>query len=289
MTDADGQFTAQLVDPYLYTIATGLEAIAFDPLLMTGAEFASRSPVTIEAARLVSSTEDPCRILIDGRPHVYLSTNNIAGKDLNVPLTYPLLNQIYSVTGEAVPPENFAPGISGISVPESYFTSGTTLTGVWKFLGQEIQITPDLQVCSDRGVPGQCEVIEPALLRTPFEQTRKTVITMTELMMEAARQGRWRNSNGRTRLQFLTRGARALAAMERAFPESKGQIFSCEVVPMSCSIKRVPKKELLAYFSQIFTGPFPRGLETVAHRSKREITAFQRLLKKLPNTIVTCE
>jgi hypothetical protein len=155
ITDNQGEFTAALENETLYTISTGLEAISFEPILDTGEQLFARSPVTIEAQRRVSSSEDPCRILINGDSYVYFSCSNITDQTLAVPISETYLNRILSVTGEAVPPDNFAPGTSGFSVLESHFSGPSGLTGVWQFLGQDVLVGPDLPVCADRGVPGQ--------------------------------------------------------------------------------------------------------------------------------------
>jgi hypothetical protein len=289
ITDSEGQFVASLDNATLYTISTGLAAISFDPILETGGALTARSPVTIEAQRLITPAEDPCRILINGVPHVYFSSNNVTDQTLTVPLAYTSLNQMLSVTGQATPAENFAPGTSGFSLPESYFTSGTTLMGVWKFLGLDVTITPDLQVCADRGVPGQCEAIDPTVMRGPFDYVRKVIIRLTNQSLVAARTGKWRSINGKYRIPFLTRGAKALVAMEGLFKESTSQSFVCEVTPKSCTIRRVPKPALTKVFAKIFRGKVPRGLEHISGRSKQEIAAFQRELRKLPDTYVTCD
>ncbi|MEY4667341.1 MAG: hypothetical protein RL518_40 [Pseudomonadota bacterium] len=289
MTDAEGQFVAPLVTSTLYTISTGLAAISFSPILETGSALAARSPVTIEAQRLIASAEDPCRILIDGAPYVYFSSNNTTDQTLTVPLSYTALNQIYSVTGQAVPPESFAPGTTGFSLSESYFTSGTTLMGVWKFLGQDVTVKPDLRICADRSVPGQCEVIDPVLLRRPLEHTRTTILKLVRLSLAAARAGLWKGSNGRFAVPFMTRGARSLAYIDQVLPDTRGASFACGVVPMSCSARQVPKKELERSFAKIFVGRVPRGLEHISRRSKKEKADFQRMLKTLPDTYVKCE
>ena len=289
MTDVNGQFSASLENSTLYSIASGLEAISFTPLYETGGQFAARSPVTIEATRLIAQAEDPCRLVIGGTPHIYFAATNSTDRTLTVPLTYTDLNSIYSVTGEAVPAESFAPGTSGFSVPETYFTAGTSLTGVWKFLGQNITVSSSLQICTDRGVPGSCEVLDPAQLRSPFEYTRRVILKLTNLSISAARSGRWKGANGKFGVPFLSRGARALVTMEKAFKDSKSQNFACEVVPKACTIKRIPKSDLRKAFTLIFAGKVPRGLEHISNMSKREITLFQRELRKLPESYVTCE
>lgn len=289
VTDQNGEFTAPLENSTLYTISTGLAAISFNPILETGGALAARSPVTIAARRLVTPDEEPCRIFIDGKPHVYFSSVNETDQTMTVPLAYTGINQIYSVTGQAVPTENFAPGTSGFSIPESYFTSGRTLTGVWRFLGRDVVVSPDLQICTDQGVPGTCEALDPTTLRNPFEYTRKVIMRLTKQAVAAARKGKWKGTNGRFSVPFLSRGATSLATMEKAFRDSKSQNFMCEVTPMSCTQRRVPKQALAKAFAKIFQGKVPRGLEDIARRGALENAAFRRELRKLPNTYVKCE
>jgi hypothetical protein len=289
ITDQNGEFTAPLENSTLYTISTGLAAISFSPILETGGALAARSPVTIAARRLVTPDEEPCRILIDGTPHVYFSSVNETDQTMTVPLFYTGINQIYSVTGEAVPTENFAPGTSGFSIPESYFKSGRTLTGVWRFLGRDVVVGPELEICTDQGVPGTCEALDPTKLRQPFEYTRKVIMRLTKQAVAAARNGKWKGTKGKFSMPFLSRGAAALATMEKAFRHSKSQNFVCEVTPMSCKLRRVPKQALANAFAKIFEGKVPRGLEDIARRGPLENAAFRRELRKLPNTYVTCE
>jgi hypothetical protein len=130
ITDSEGRFVTSLENSTLYTVSSGLTGISFNPILETGASLIARSPVTIEGHRDISPEDDPCRILINGDPYVYFSLNNVADSTLSVPLSYSSLNQILSVTGQPVPPENFPPGTSGFSVPESSFSGPSGLTGV---------------------------------------------------------------------------------------------------------------------------------------------------------------
>jgi hypothetical protein len=289
LTGANGEFVASLEKPTLYTISTGLTAIAFTPLIDTGTQFSSLSPVVIEAQRLVSSVDDPCRVFINAEPHIYFSTQNLTDQTLAVPLNYRDINQIYSVTGTAVPPELFPGGSSGFSVSESSFSSGSTLIGVWRFLGQEVVVKKDINLCADRGVPGQCELIDPDVLRIPYNHTRMTIMKLTQLSTAAARSGKWRRSGGKFNLPFISRGARALAYMKKALGAKTEESLTCEVVPMSCSIYRVPKKALVSSFAGIFAGRLPRGLEHISRRSKQEVATFQRVLRKVPDRLVVCD
>lgn len=288
MTDQNGEFVASLENGTSYTISTGLEAISFVPLFDTGGGFAAQQPVQIVATRLVSSTREPCRVIVGGVSNIYFAHVNVLDKSLSVPLEYSDLNVMYSVTGEASPASLFAPGQSGFTVPEEYFKSGTVLTGVWKFLGQNIAVPSSPEMCADSGVPGACEPLDPATLRSPFEYTRKVIVKLTKLSLKAAQTGRWRGANGRFSVPFLARGAGALATMEKVFRDSSGLNYVCETVPMSCETKRVPKALLTKAFAQIFAGQVPRGLENIAGLKPREVAAFERFLKRIPDRYTKC-
>lgn len=287
-TDVNGEVSAALVTQENYTVSSGLDAISFTPLYDSGAGFAARSPITIDAERLITSAGAPCRVVIGGSPNIYFSSVNSSSQALTVPIAQPLLNSMLSVTGEAVPAESFAPGTSGFAVPESYFQDVSGLRGVWKFLGLEIPVASSPAICADRGVPGACEPIDTSVLRSPFEYTRKVIRNLTNDSLAAARSGKWKGANGKFSVPFLSRGAMALATMEKAFRDSSGQNFVCEVAPKSCITKRVPKAQMLAAFKKVFNGKVPRGLEQVVSRRDKEIAAFERYLKKLPNSYTTC-
>jgi hypothetical protein len=224
-----------------------------------------------------------------GSPYMYFSFMNRLDRSLSIPLMYSPLNTLYSVTGQAVPPEVFAPGTSGFTIAESHFFNGTALAGRWRFLGQEVVVPAAPEVCADRGMPGSCAVIDQEVLRLPFEHTRRVIVKLASLSVAAARAGKWKGAAGRFTIPFLSRGATALQSMEVTFSESSGQNFVCDVTPMSCTTKQVPKKGLVKAFRRIFEGKVPRGLEHVAQTAKREIAAFERQLNKLPNSYTSCQ
>jgi hypothetical protein len=288
-TDVNGEVRTGLLNTENYTVSSGLEALSFAPLYDTGGGFAARSPVLIEAERLISAVGSPCRIVIDGSPNIYFSSVNSTERTLTVPLSETLLNSIYSVTGGAVPAESFAPGTSGFTVPESHFRDVDGLRGVWRFLGLEVPVASSPTVCLDRGVPGECMPIDSAVLRSPFEYTRNVVIRMARQAIAAAKSGKWKGAEGRYRIPFLARGADALATMEKAFKESKEQNFVCEITPQSCVSKRVPKREMKAAFRRLFKGKVPQGLEHITARSDKEVAAFEKYLRRIPNTYTSCE
>lgn len=288
ITDENGEVSTSMETTTLYAVSSGLGAISFDPLLETGASFGTRSPVLLEAQRFVSSIQEPCRLVVGGAPYTYFSFASKSDQSLTVPLLYSPLNTLYSVTGDAVPPELFSPGTNGFSIAESHFRNGDVLSGRWRFLGQEIVVPSNPHVCAEQGVPGACAVIDQETLRIPFNHTRRTIVKLANLSLSAARSGRWKGTHGRFSIPFLSRGALALKSMETTFSQSSQQNFVCEVTPLSCVTKEVPKKALVRAFRRIFEGKVPRGLEHVAQTSKREVSAFERQLKKLPNRYTSC-
>jgi hypothetical protein len=289
ITDENGEVSADLATTSLYAISSGLEAVSFVPLLETGTSFAQRSPVALAAQRLISTTQPPCRLVMGGAPHLYFESTNTSDKSLEVPLRYSPLNSMYSVTGQAIPPELFAPGTSGYTVLESHFVSGTARTGRWRFLGQESVVPTTPSVCADKGVPGACTVIDQETLRLPFTHTSRVIRKLVNLSRAAARTGRWKPTGGAFTNPFVSRGATALKMMEGVFSDSLEQNFRCELAPLSCTTKQVPKKALVKAFRKIFEGRVPRGLQHVFQTATREISTFERLLRKLPNRYTSCE
>jgi hypothetical protein len=199
------------------------------------------------------------------------------------------MNSLWSVTGQGAPPELFAPGTSGFTVPEEYFGQPSGLAGIWKFLGQEIKLEGVPDVCADMAVPGSCEFVDTSALTQPREYTRQLIMSLARASISAAVSGRWKGANGRFAVPFMTRGAQALAMMDRSMAMVAGQHFVCEVTPMSCVRKSVPKAAMKRAFAKIFSGKPPRGLEHLYARSIKEAKKFERLLAKVPSSYVTCE
>jgi hypothetical protein len=289
MTNNIGEAVATMDPAQSYAITTGIEAIAFTPLYDTANNFVAQSPITIDAIRLISSTQQPCRVLIGGTPNIYFTSVNQTDHPLTVPLEYTGINSMYSVTGEAVPQEVFASGTSGFAVPESYFDTGSGLSGMWKFLGQDIAVTAEPPICSDTGVPGECQPLDPTALRSPFEYTKKVILRVTRASINAAKRGAWKSANGKFTVPFLSRGAAALALMEGVFRDSRGQQYVCEITPMSCEVRTVPKKKLVKAFTVIFAGKLPPGLAQVGISAKKEVKDFEKFLKTIPDRYTTCK
>ena len=242
----------------------------------------------------MSAISDPCRVLVGGVSNIYFTCVNTTDHVLSVPLTNPSPDPAINLSlnfllGDPLapppaPPGDFVPGTNGFVVPESYFESG----GGWHFLGQNINIASDPPVCADVGLPGACEVIDTALLRGPFEYTRSVVLNLTKEALKAARAGKWKG--GATYADpFFKRGGAALAVMLKTIPGSRGQVFDCEITPLSCRTVKVPKRAFTRAFAKIFDGKVPKGLEHLQARAKREKKAFEAQLKALPEEYTICK
>ena len=290
VTDEGGVATTDMIHTTLYSVASGIDGISFTPLFNDGATFASQSPITIAASRLIAPSTPPCRLVIGGVAHLYFSTLNLTDTSLTIPVTFPLMNSIYSVTGEAVPPEAFAPGDSGFVIPESYFAQSEGLAGVWKFLGLNVSLGSSPDYCTSRGVAGQCNAISETVIGTPFEYTSAVVQKLIKQSMAAAKSGRWKTTSGRFSLPFQKRAAQALALMKSSATSTNRQYFVCEsaVIASACQNITMAKKEYLKAFSRIFSGTWPSGLAHIQAQQKREYKKFQAELKKAPDTYVSC-
>ena len=289
-TDSDGKITKALSIDQHHSVETGLEAIAFEPLYETGASLAARNPVKLPATRLVSSDKAPCRVLVGGEPNIYFGTTNSTDHALSVPLEYTELNAIYSVTGGATPAETFAPGASGFIVRENHFETPTGLYGVWKFLGQNVTVPAIPDMCADTGVPGACQRISDRQLLSPFNYARRAIVRMIREANTAARLGRWRpDGTRRTSRMIYTRGAHVLVKMRRLLVARSGDKFVCELTPMSCSLIRVSKSEVIKTFSTLYDLRFPRGLEHLGKRKAQEVKGLRAVLRGVPDSYVVCE
>lgn len=287
-TDENGEFTATLVRVDPYTISSGIEAIAFTPLYDLGRNFALQAPVQISASRLISSASIPCRVVIKGSSHFYFSTNNLTDHLLTIPLEYQGINSMYSPTGRAIPPEDFVSGTSGFWIPEAHFAQGSVLNGVWKFLGQDIVVSNNSKFCVDVAVPGGCEPLDARILGMPFKHTRQVV---SKIMVTALSKAK---KDGRSKAQvqaapFLARSAKVLALMAKLSSEGSRQNYVCDVTPMSCRTKRVSKVTLRKAFNSIFVGAMPPGISFQASIVKKEMAAFNAMLKKVPDRYSSCQ
>lgn len=288
-SDPQGFVVTRLWTSHLYSISSGIEAVSFPVIAATGTDLNKRSTLHIPAERVVASFEAPCRVLVGNVPQVYFSTTNRSDRALSVPLSLPTLNSLYSFTGKARPPELFAPGNSGFAIPEAHFLNRNLTSGTWKFLGQSIQVPQTLLPCADRAVPGQCKVIDPAILRLPFDYTRDVVLKLTMLSVDAARKGKWKGTNGSFTVPFLARGSSAIAKMQQFVnPYDKSQKYQCQVVAASCTQRVIPKQALVRAFSDIFAGQLPKGLDVLVKNRNKEIATFRRQLKKLPSKYTEC-
>jgi len=199
------------------------------------------------------------------------------------------MNSLYSVTGQPAPPTLFPPGTSGFTVSQNDFFNGTSLSGVWSFLGQQVAIPANPLPCADRALPGQCDNIDPSTLKIPFDYTRSVILKLSRLSIAAARDRKWKAKNGRFVRPFLSRGASALTRMTNLLnPDDLQPRYSCQVAVAGCVRKTIPKQELIKAFSDIFTAKVPKGLNFLVANAKKEIAAFKRELRKVPDHYTEC-
>jgi hypothetical protein len=53
--------------------------------------------------------------------------------------------------------------------------------------------------------------------------------------------------------------------------------------------KRTPKRQMIAAFRKIFEGKVPRGLQHIVARKKREVAAFAKQLRLIPDSYTVCD
>ena len=274
----------------LYSVSSGVEAISFPMLYDDGATFALQSPVHIAASRLVSSGTAPCRVLVGGVPHIYFSTSNQSSAALSVPLIFPGINSIYSVTGAAAPPELFAPGVGGFVVPESHFANSSGLVGEWRFLGTTTALSLSPERCSSEGVGGECVKLSEEILSNLFAYTQAVINKLIRQSNTAAQRGQWAPVKGKFRLPFLKNAARALMTMRQQSNTPDRSLFLCEQEQMMNACQRVVvrKEESRAAFDKVFSGSWPKGLRKIQRQRTKEGANFRRELAKLPDSYVSC-
>jgi hypothetical protein len=290
VTDENGIIIKPLDVAQSYSVTSALEAISFPMLYDTGSNLLDRSPLTIEATRLMNGVDTPCRLLVQGESTIYFSATNQTEIPLTVPITYQGMNSILSVTGEAIPAELFAPGTSGFTVPESHFTRADGLAGVWRFLGVDIAVPSEPSYCSDAAIPGQCRVLDAALVRLPFTHTESVVQKLVRQSLAAIQRKTWKPSNGKFSPPFLKRAATALAAMQPQYNVTSYRYLSCDapIAAKSCATVTVPKKAYINLFTKIFTGAWPAGLSHLKLQQQKSVKKFQSQLKKIPDTYIVC-
>ncbi len=291
ITDDNGSIAVSMESGRYYAISSGLSAVSFTSLYDSGGNFMARGDQVIDAQRLVSAGP-ACRIMTDGVKNIYFTTNNSTDDTKVISRAYKA-NRMYSVTGGAAPPDYFAPGTSGFTVPEGEFAQNGSLNGVWYFLGQSVLVTSDLPVCADSGTPVQCTTISQAQLRVPVDYTRAMVMRLTKMAFTLAKKGTWKGLSGSFATPFLSRGAAAMASMQKTLAGiSTGPVYACDSQPAaSCTqvsltgFKRIAQTN----FGRLFAKPVPRGLESITRLAAQEGRAFKtKVLDQLPDQVWVC-
>ncbi len=286
--DASGRIRTALATDRYHLIRSGHDGITFSPIYRTGSQLKAQSPVTIQAQRLVASASEPCLLVVGGDTRVYFTALNTAGYPVAAPLSAPLLNSLWSVTGQATPPELFASGISSFAISQSHFAQGERLFGQWNFFGQEVIVPDQPPMCEAAGASGMCKAIKNAAVRAPIGEARKVISNLVEDSYALAQSGRWKVQSGTFTVPFESRGAIALASLEKALPNSSVQLYSCKRLPKSCKRVRVQKARLLQVFLKIFAPKIPKELASLVAKTDRLTAGFRRAVSRMPATYNTC-
>ena len=290
VTDEMGMLTKSMTQSTTYSVSSAIDAISFPMLYNDGETFALQSPITIAATRLLASPSTPCRVVVAGIPNIFFSTQNQSEVVFNVPLNYPLINSILSVTGEATPPETFAPGMSGFVIPEVHFARGDELAGVWRFLGINIPVMASPDYCVSEVIPGQCATLSDALLQLPSVYTQAVVKKVISQALKIGQQGSWQSTLGSFRLPFLKKAGQAIAVMKPVQASQSRELYTCDgdVQSSACQTILVPKAQYLKSFESVFSGKWPKGLARIQAQKKKELKNFKSELRKVPDRYVSC-
>ena len=290
LTDMSGEVKLNVPSDSQISVSSVLPVIEFTPFYDTAANFAQRSPVVIDARRLVEPLGGVCSVLVGGEERVFFPYENYTDQAMSVPLRYNLINRILSPTGEAIPADLYAPGLvgNGFTVPKRHFFNGSGYAGVWQFIGTNNTLPAQLNVCSDQGTKPQCELMPALRLKPLFDYPRGLVIRLSEASVRLARSRKWK-PNGDVRGPFYSRGALALGKIRQLMRRLDGPNYICPTTPPQCRVVTVPKASLLNAFKIIYSGSVPPALQSLKNTQKAEIAKYQAVLKKIPNTLTKCD
>jgi len=292
LTDQFGSFQATLVNTGSYIIRSGLpeteglSAIWFTQLEGTGQQLADASPMTIAMQRRVMLRAPVCRKVVAGAEQVFFPYLNTASVPLNVPLGYGSLNSIESFSGAVQPPVEFEPGASGFSRDLSFFVQGNVFAGRWKIGGQQLEITGSPPLCTDGGDLGDCTAVDMARFERVLKLTRSVV--QYQITTANGLAGRTWRPDPANRLLVFNRGARALATIRKSIAQYENTWSCTGAIPAQCRVLSVDKQNLRLTFHRLYLG-LPRGLSGLLRLEKEQKASFDRVLKGLPDQVVSCD
>lgn len=291
-TNDYGEFSVTLLDLGTYSIQSGLprnggvSAIYFDELVGTGQQLADQSPITIAMQRHISLGGPVCRQVYNGIEYAYFPYINTASVPLQIPLATGPLNSLESFSGQASPPELFVSGAGGFTQPLSHFVQAGTYGGRWRIAGQELAISGPPQLCSSAGDPGDCSQVDRALYQRVLTFTRNVVQRQVQTANSLA--GRTWRPNSANRLVIFNRGARSLANIRAVLDRYNGSFVCQAPLISSCRTVKVNKQAIRAWFYKLYVGT-PAGLSPILRVEKSQKAELERLLRALPDEVVTCD
>lgn len=272
------------------SVSSVLPVIEFTPFYDTAGNFAARSPVVINARRLVEPLPGICSVVVGSEEHVFFPYENLTDQTMSVPLRYNLLNRVLSPSGAAEPPELFAPGMvgNGFSIPKRLFSNGTGYAGAWQFIGTTNLIPQTLSVCSDTGTGPSCDRLSDLSLQRLFDHPRGLIVRLGDASVKLAKQRKWKPS-GNARGPFYTRGVKSLAKIRALMNRLAGPNYMCPTTPPQCRVMPIPKAEFMSAFKIIYTGSVPKGLLSLKKTEKAEVKKYQAILRSLPDQVTKCD
>lgn len=289
LTDMSGEVKLNVPSDSQISVSSVLPVIEFTPFWDTAGNFAQRSPVIIDARRLVEPLPGICSVMVGNEEQVYFPYENYTDQTMSVPLRYNLINRILSPTGQAVPADMFAPGLigNGFTVPKRHFANGAGYAGVWQFIGTNNTIPEQLGLCTDRGTQPQCELLPDLRLQPLFDYPRGLVVRLSNASVKLAKMRKWK-PGGDARGPFYKRGTLSLSKIRALMNRLKGPNYICPVTPPQCRVINVPKAEFMKAFRIIYTGSVPKGLLSLKKTEKAEIKRYQAVLKTIPDQLTKC-
>lgn len=292
LTDQFGSFQASLLNTGSYIIRSGLPeteglaAIWFTELQGSGQQLADMSPITIDMQRRISLRGPVCRKVVGGTPHAFFPFLNTTSVPLRVPLEYGSLNSIESYGGGVQPPSEFSPGAGGFSHDLSFFVKGGVYAGRWKIAGQQLEITDAPPLCTDGGDLGECSAVDMARFDRVLRLTRSVV--QYQIATANGLFGRTWQPDPANRLLVLNRGSRAISSIRRNIAQYNDTWVCSAVVRSDCRVVPVDKQGMRLAFHRLYLG-LPRGLSGLLRLEKEQKASFDRVLKALPDRVVSCD
>lgn len=294
-TDANGIITGSFGSGETVHISSGLDAIRFVPISESGASLAARSPVQINAERLVVAGSPCRRFIYDSGEEVLFPFVNSLDVLQSIDNAAPL-NILTREGGEPAatqPPTVFPPGVGLFTSPLSEFASPdpgvSRITAAWKLLGMEktfsfdpaVELNP-LPLCEGRSLlpcAAFSDAAAAAVLKTVSDYGR-----LLKRLERSLRKQSGKNKKYSTR-KFRARSKLKIKLILTALQQKSKK---CSVKKTSCRQEQVTKSKMRRIFAQSFRPKPRKGKAQLAELRRQGARDFNSTLTVVPDFIVTC-